>query len=181
VLVATPPGAGYLYALPSRQTSGFAPCCEVPIPGKLFVPGRHPTSELHVFLYRYRLPGFPYTRRVYVLPTKSAAGVNRLLAALPHKDRQRIVAGCGAGRAIVCRGFDRTRRAHSPCLLSHRNLHFHFHSRAHYQCSGSGCTGRYRLTENVACYSRGSTNSDSTNKTYYRSWQSTLLVDRFSV
>lgn len=29
-----------------------------------------------------------------MLPTKPAAGVNRLLAALPHKDRQRIVAGC---------------------------------------------------------------------------------------
>lgn len=43
---------------------------------------------------RVPLAGFPNTRRVLVSPTKPAPAANRLLESLPHKDRQRFLAGC---------------------------------------------------------------------------------------
>jgi hypothetical protein len=44
--------------------------------------------------FRVPLAGFPNPRRAQVPPTKPDSAANRLLAALPRKDRQRFVARC---------------------------------------------------------------------------------------
>lgn len=70
--------------------------------GKPFAPSRHPAAELHRHRFVYRLSGFPLQDRrdqkINVPPTKLelelAPIANRLLAALPHKDCQRFLAGC---------------------------------------------------------------------------------------
>jgi CRP-like cAMP-binding protein len=41
-----------------------------------------------------KLAGFPTTRRVQVPPIQPAPAANRLLAALPYKDRRRFLTGC---------------------------------------------------------------------------------------
>ncbi len=40
------------------------------------------------------MPAFPNTRKVQVPPSKTDVATNRLLAALPHGDRRRFLAGC---------------------------------------------------------------------------------------
>jgi CRP-like cAMP-binding protein len=40
------------------------------------------------------LRSFPITRRIYVPPAQTTPAANRLLAALPRRDRQRLLAGC---------------------------------------------------------------------------------------
>jgi len=46
--------------------------------------------------FRVPLAGFPNPRRVQVPPTKPDSAANRLLAALPRRDRQRFLARCEA-------------------------------------------------------------------------------------
>jgi hypothetical protein len=91
----------YRYTWQARAMCATAPTFAVflamirlSLTGKVISP--RAASDIGIASLPVRVPlvGFPATRRVQVPPIEPSATTNRLISALPHKDRQRFVASC---------------------------------------------------------------------------------------